>query len=72
MATNGGLVTVTGNGADPLLPPVTRSFEGLFSVGPQMVTSGGPVTVPGNEASVTVTKKKLRPALLWPGVSLEG
>ena len=39
--TDGGPVTVTGNGADSLLPPVARSPEGLFSVGPQTVTSGG-------------------------------
>ena len=42
-------VTVTGNGADSLLPPVRQSSEGLFSVGPQTVTSEGPVTVTGHE-----------------------
>ena len=57
MVTNGSPVTITGNGADSLLPPVTRSSEGLFYVGPQTVTSGGPISVPGSEASVTVTKK---------------
>ena len=42
--TSAGPVTVTGNGADSLLPPAPRSYEGLFSV---CLTSGGsqqPVT----------------------------
>ena len=42
--TSGGPVTVTGNGADALLPPVTRSCEGLLAL---CLASGGsqqPVT----------------------------
>ena len=47
--TDRGPVAVTGNGADSLLPPVTRSSEGLFSVSWPAVTSGGLVTVTRNE-----------------------
>ena len=57
--TDGGPVTATGNGANFLSPPATRSSESLFSVHWPVVTSRGPVAVTGNELLLPFPKNRV-------------